>query len=215
LWQLARLEERRSTNEIGQARISADPVPLIELLTTANGDLDSLEYRSVTVAGVWDVTEEVLIRSQVERGNAGFHVITPLLTDEGPAVLVNRGWVPLTLDTTPVDQASPPSAQAEVEGWVHLTQLRPPFGPEEPEGDLDVFNRVDIDRIASQMPYPVAPVYAVAVGESDEQLPIPDDPPDFTDEGPHLSYAIQWFAFAVIGLVGFFFLLRRKAAQGR
>lgn len=215
LWQLERLQERRTNNEIGQMRLSADPEPLDSLLTVAGDDLDRLEYRAATASGVWDVEEEALIRSQVELGNAGFHVITPLLAEDGSAVLVNRGWVPLTMDTTPVAGASPPSREDSVEGWVHLTQLRPPLGAEEPGGDIDVFNRVDIARIASQMPYPLAPVYLVAMGERGDQLPIPVDPPDFSDEGPHLSYAIQWFSFAVIALVGFSFLARRRASQGK
>lgn len=214
-WQLTRLGERRTANEIGQTRLAADPEPLQDLLDGAGSDVGSLEYRWATVSGTWDVSEEVLIRSQVELGNAGFHVITPLVTADGSAVLVNRGWVPLTMDTTPVAGASPPSDRAEVEGWVHSTQLRPSFGPEEPEGEHDTFNRVDIDRIATQMPYPIAPVYLVVAGERSDQLPIPVDLPDFSDEGPHLSYAIQWFAFALVALVGFFFLARRRTGQGR
>ncbi|HEX6220326.1 MAG TPA: SURF1 family protein [Acidimicrobiia bacterium] len=213
-WQLSRLEDRRLANEITESRLAADPVPLNQLLGVEDDDLDSLEYRRATAVGEWDVTEEVLIRSQVELGNAGFHVITPLVVADGTAVLVNRGWVPLTLDDVPVEEASPPTGLVETGGWVHLTETRPPLGPEEPEGDLDVFNRVDIGRIGSQMPYPIAPVYLVAAGEGD-QLPIPVDPPDFSDEGPHLAYAIQWFGFAIVGLVGFYFLARRKGGQGR
>jgi len=214
LWQLSRLEERRQANDIAETRLTADPAPLDELLAEANGDLDSLENRRVLVSGEWDTSEEVLIRSQVELGNAGFHVITPLVVDDGHAVLVNRGWVPLTMETTPVDEARPPAWANEIEGWIHLTEIRPPLGAEEPEGDLDVFNRVDIARIASQMRYEVIPVYVVAMGE-EGQLPIPIDPPDYADEGPHLAYAIQWFGFAVVGVVGFYFLARRKGIQGR
>ena len=48
------------------------------------------------------------------------------------------------------------------------------------------------------------------MGEQGNELPIPVDPPVFDDEGPHLAYAIQWFSFLVIGLVGFGFLMRRS-----
>lgn len=215
VWQLARLQERKTANEVGETHLTADPVPLDRLLAETGDDLASLEYRKVTATGRWDTAEEVLIRSQVELGTAGFHVITPLVGEDGSAVLVNRGWVPLAMDTPPVEEASPLHSEDQVEGWVHLTQLRPALGAEEPRGELDIFNRVDIDRIASQMPYPLAPVYVVAIGERGDQLPIPLHPPDFTDEGPHLSYAIQWFSFALIAIVGFFFLVRRKSGQGR
>lgn len=214
LWQLSRLEERRSANETAEQRLTVDPVPLDLLLEEAGEDLESIEYRRAFGSGAWDISEEVLIRSQVELGNAGFHVITPLVGNDGTAVLVNRGWVPLTMDSTPVTEATPTSGEDAIEGWVQLTETRPPLGAEEPEGDLDVFNRVDIDRIGSQMPYPVAPVFLAAIGE-ENQLPIPVDPPDFANEGPHLAYAIQWFGFAVVGVVGFYFLARRKGGQPR
>lgn len=208
-WQLSRLEERRTLNADIAARIEAEPVALEDLLADAGEDLASIEYRRVLADGVFDANEEVLIRSQVELGQAGFHVITPLV---GPtAVLVNRGWVPLTMDEPPVE-ASPGAGDIEVLGWVHLSEERPPLGREDPEGDVDVFSRVDVERLAEQLPYLIAPVYVVAMGESDD-LPVPADLPDVDDEGSHLAYAIQWFGFALVGLVGFYFLLRRHRTQ--
>lgn len=212
LWQLDRLEQRRAENAIQRERLEAEPVPLDELLAEHPDDPGASEYRVVTAAGEFDPSEEVLIRSQVELGQAGFHVITPLITGDGVAVLVNRGWVPLGMDTPPIP-AAPPEGESTVEGWVHLTQTRPPLGAEEPQGDLDVLNRVDIDRIEAQMPYDLESVYLVDMGEGSDELPIPADPPDFTDEGPHLAYAIQWFGFALVGLVGFFFLMRRQSGR--
>jgi surfeit locus 1 family protein len=213
IWQLDRLEQRQLQNTIGEQRLGAEPVELSELLDqTAGDDLDSLEYRRAAIVGEYDVSEEVLIRSQVELGRAGFHVITPLVFDEGRAVLVNRGWVPLEMDTPPVD-APAPRATVEVDGWIHLSENRPSFGPEDPPGDLDVFNRVDVARIGDQLPYAVAPVFLVATGEGSGELPITVDPPDFGNEGPHLAYAIQWFGFAAVGVIGFYFLLRRNGSE--
>lgn len=211
-WQLDRLGERRAENQVTAERLRSDPVALDDLLTKDLIDLRTVEYRPVTVDGEFDAEVEVLIRSQVELGQAGFHVITPLVTADGEAVLVNRGWVPLGMDTPPV-AAPPPEGPVSTQGWVHLTQTRPPLGAEEPDGDLDVLNRVDIDRIAEQVPYELASVYVVETREASEELPVPVDPPDFTDEGPHLAYAIQWFGFAIVGVVGFYFLLRRKGGQ--
>lgn len=212
-WQLDRHQERRTENQIGELRIDAEPEPLETLLEAVGEDLESLEYRRVVVSGEFVPSEEVLIRSQVELGQAGFHVITPLVEgDDG--VLVNRGWVPLTMDEPPV-AATPPSGETRIEGWIELAETRPPLGPEDPPGDLDVFNRVDVARIDQQVTARMAPIYVVAFDQGDEDLPVPVDPPDFTDAGPHLAYAIQWFGFAAVGLIGFYFLLRRKGGQGR
>ncbi|MGH3649414.1 MAG: SURF1 family cytochrome oxidase biogenesis protein [Acidimicrobiia bacterium] len=209
-WQLDRLEERRTENAVGESRLDAETVSLDQLLEETGDDLGSIEYRRVVASGRFDPEHEVLIRSQVHLGQAGFHVITPLVTADG-AVLVNRGWVPMALDEAPVTQASPPTGDVEIEGWVHLTQTRPALRREDPPGAQPIFNRVDVGRIAQQLPYQVAPVYLVEVGERDDDLPVVISLPDFSSEGPHLAYAIQWFAFAAIGLVGFYFLLRRKA----
>lgn len=210
-WQLDRLEQRRQLNTAGEERIEAEPVSLATLLAEAEGDLESLEYRRVFVMGRYDPTKEVLIRSRVHLGQAGFHVVTPLLADEGWAVLVNRGWVPLSMDTPPVD-ARPDTDRQRVEGWVQLAQTRPALGPEDLPGDQMIFNRVDVGRIREQMDHGLASVYIVAIGEDDE-LPAEVRPPDFDDEGPHLAYAIQWFGFAAVALIGFYFLLRRKGDQ--
>ena len=213
LWQVNRLEERQLENTVGEARYLADPVPLEELLSGAGADIDSLKYRRVTTPGFYMPQDEVLIRSQVYRGEAGFHVITPLLYPSG-VILVNRGWVPLVLDQVPVSQAPPSEGTPVVEGWISLTEERGPLGPEDPaKGRLVTMSRIDIDRIGQQILSPLAPMVINLSEEGPSGLPIAVDPPVFDDEGPHLAYAIQWFAFALIGLVGYFFLMRRTVER--
>lgn len=127
LWQLDRLEQRRALNEQGIARQGQEPVGLAELLEEAGGNLESIQYRPVRITGVLDPSDEVLIRSQIELGQAGFHVITPFVSDDGTAVLVNRGWVPLNMDTPPVEVPSP-TGPTSIEGWIQLTSTRPTLG---------------------------------------------------------------------------------------
>jgi surfeit locus 1 family protein len=116
------------------------------------------------------------------------------------------------MEQVPVTGALPPEGVVTVEGWVHLTQERGPIGPRDPEeGRLTTMNRVDIARIQQQVPYPLDPVYLSMLGEQSEDQPMMVDAPTFDDEGPHLSYAIQWFGFAVVGVVGYWMLIRRAA----
>jgi surfeit locus 1 family protein len=211
-WQLRRLEERRLDNAVGESRFAAEPMDLTLLLEASGEDRESLEFRRATARGVFQPDEEVLIRSQVHQGVAGFHVITPLLGEGGAAVLVNRGWVPLGLDDVPVTAAPPPSGTVTVTGWVRPPETRQTLGPTDPEdGRLVTMSRVDIDRISQQVPFDLEPVYLSMLGESGGELPVPAPDPAFEDEGPHLGYAIQWFSFALIGVVGYFFLIRRAA----
>ncbi len=212
-WQLGRLEERRAENAVGEQQSSEPPIELDQLLVDADSDYASIEYRSAWVEGVFDTDSEVLVRSQVYRGTAGFHIITPLIKADGSAVLVNRGWVPLILDTVPVEAALPTPPEGRVEGWVQLSRTRPRLGAQDPtEGRMVVASRVDIDRIQQQVGYPLEPVYLVMDRPADENLPIALALPKFESEGPHLGYAIQWFGFAVVLLIGYFFLTRRQLA---
>jgi surfeit locus 1 family protein len=213
-WQLRRLEERRLENSVGESRFGEVPQDLTSLLAGAGDDEESLEFRRATVNGEFQPADEVLIRSQVHQAVAGFHVITPLVGEDGTAVLVNRGWVPLDADEVPVTAAPPPEGHVTVTGWVRPSQTRGALGPVDPEGGrLVTLSRVDIERIQQQVPYPLAPVYVSALDGAEGELPVPAPEPTFDDEGPHLGYAIQWFSFALIGLVGYYFLMRRSARR--
>lgn len=214
LWQLRRLDERQLENAVAASRYEEPPEELSDLLTGAGDDVESLRYRRTILTGDYDPDNEILTRNQVYREQAGFHVVTPFITLEGTAVLVNRGWVPLDLDTPPIAEALPPDRTVKVSGWLSLTQLKPALGPTDAsDGVLQVMSRIDIGRIKEQVPYPLAPVYLIVDEEPTDQLPVPLSKPEFDDEGPHLAYAIQWFGFTAIGLIGYWFLIRENLSK--
>lgn len=211
-WQLTRHREVRLDNEVFAARLGADPITLGVMLASAGPSVDSLEYRRAVATGSFQPADEVLVRNHVNNGTAGFHVVTPLRFDEG-TILVNRGWVPLELDTPPIEAAPPPSGTVEVELLLRSSQPIPPFGRVEPEGELDVVNRIDLERLSEQF-QDLAPAWAQLVdGGGSAGLPVALDAPTFDDNGPHLAYAGQWFLFALITLVGAGFLIRSTATK--
>ena len=211
-WQLRRHDERQVENTVYAARLGSQSMELSTLLEAAGNDLDSLEYRPVKVAGTYRPADELLVRSQVADERPGFHVVTPLDSEVG-TVLVNRGWVPLAFDTPPVDAVPPPEGTVTVGGLIRLSQVRPSIGPVEPEGELSVIARIDLDRLAHQFDE-LAPVWIQATDPPDDTLPIRLDLPAVKDAGPHLPYAVQWYSFAVITLVGFALLVRRASRTG-
>jgi surfeit locus 1 family protein len=147
-------------------------------------------------------------------GEAGHHVVTPLLLPDGGAVLVVRGWVPFAMQAAPIRAAAPPANEVTVEGF-----LAPDEGDGSVAPDAEGIVRVlDVRGIASSLPYHVFPLPLQLAAQTPPQpgsLPIPVRLPALS-EGPHLSYAIQWFSFAVVALVGAVILLRRdrRAATG-
>lgn len=205
MWQLDRHAQRAALNARIAAGLAQPPIPL-----EAFGDLQLLDYRPVTVRGVFDPTHEVLLRNRSFNGVTGYHVITPLrLSGRNEAVLVDRGWIPLT-------EASPDARRrfAPASGETMVTGIaRQPEtyvgGPKDPpltsaRPRLDAWFRVDVARIQEQTPYPLLPVFIEMqpVPDAPFTLPQPIPPPE-PDQGPHLGYAIQWFAFAVILIVGY------------
>ena len=204
-WQLRRLDERRDLNDRIRSR-SGDTVPLPE--AAPGDDPDDLVYRRVTVRGTYDAADEVLVRFRTRNGLPGYEVVTPLSTGD-TTLLVDRGWVPLRDgDRWPDDTMAPPSGEVEVSGL-----LAPPEdGPvrlEERPGGVRVVAAIDPPALGDDL----YPVYLLAEGGPDgagsSSFPAPVPAPSLTD-GPHRSYAIQWFLFATVGVVGWVLLLRRQ-----
>ena len=219
-WQLDRLEERTARNELTEARMEAAPAALETLLEEGVAPED-IAYRRAFTRGTFATEHEILLRSRSRDGQPGWHLLTPLLLGDGRALLVDRGWVPRGLDRPPVAEAAPPDGEVRVEGLVRLEE-DPPQGwaanlspRDPPDGELERSYYVDLERLAPQYPFELVPVYLQLTRLEPEQpgrLPLPPLLPEFS-RGPHLSYALQWFSFALIGIVGYAILLRRTVSE--
>jgi surfeit locus 1 family protein len=163
-------------------------------------------YRRVVAEGTYDLEGEVIVYGRALDGQPGHHVVTPLALDDGSGVLVIRGWVPFRIDTAPVAEAAPVVRDVVVEGFLVGAESRD-GGPPDAQG---VVRSLDPEAIARPLPFDVAPLALQLLAQRPPQPgpPIPVPPPELS-EGPHLSYAIQWFSFAAIALVGAAVLLRR------
>lgn len=206
-WQLRRLDERRALNARVTAGLAAAPVPLDSVI----GEPPSaLAYRRVTVTGHYLPAEEVLLGPGSRDGAPGWEVLTPLVTGEG-GILVDRGWVPFALSTPPVTQAAPPGGQVTVSGYLLPSRPARHAGPPG-ASRLEFVSDPDVARVQGQVSVPLAGAYLVLLEQSPAPggLPRPSVVPEL-DEGPHRSYAVQWFLFATIALVGYPLLIRRRA----
>jgi len=85
------------------------------------------------------------------------------------------------------------------------------------DGRLLTVTEPDAATIAPELPAPVLPLVAQLQTQDPSQagdLPRVVPPPELS-EGPHFSYAIQWFTFATIALVGYGLLVRREVKDRR
>lgn len=211
-WQLRRLDERREFNAEVAESIVQDPVPLLTLADDPDVDLDQAEWSQVTTTGTY-LAEQIVVFNRSQGGVAGDNVLTPLVLDDGRIVLVNRGFVPLGQDVPP-----PPHEEVEV-----LGRLRPSQSRRRGEltdsggGPVTEVRRIEIERIAPQLPGDVLPIYLDLIASRPPvtaQDPAPVPAPEL-DEGPHLSYAAQWFIFALCVIVGWVLAVRKSTRAHR
>lgn len=226
LWQLRRLDERREANAAAAAALAQPVADLAAVVDPGAGfdsaEAEAAELRRVRVTGTYAEGDQVLVRSRSLDGAPGRWVVTPLVLGDGTAVAVNRGWVPVSAEgaegPAPAE-AAPPGGTVTVEGVLRPTEERGRFGPADPdEGRLAHLARLDLARLQQQVDedlYPLAVQLTASEPAQPGDVPVPLPLPETGDEGPHLSYAVQWFVFSTIAAVGYAVILRRQLADRR
>jgi surfeit locus 1 family protein len=214
LWQLRRLAERRAFNASVERALSSDARPLGDVLTAAGGEAARLAYRRVSASGTYDEDREVVLFGRTLDGEPGNELLTPLVLHGGEAIVVDRGWVPLAMQTPPVGPASPPPGRVSVTGILWPAEATTDVDPSAPP--VRQLAKVDLSRLEPQLPYAIPPVYLWLRSQRPASSPLPRPVPlPPLDEGPHLSYAVQWFVFAAVAVVGFGVLVRRELTRRR
>jgi cytochrome oxidase assembly protein ShyY1 len=164
------------------------------------------------VSGHYDPAHEILARIRTLHGTVGFEVVTPLVLGDGTAVLVDRGWIPAPAGDAMAPPTVPPApaGQVTVVGRVHAPESRA-TPPEQFNGRLAV-RRIGPEQLAGSIPYPLYGAYLTL----EHQTPPSDPafqpiPPNRENATLNAGYVIQWWAFALLTLVGFGYLAHREA----
>ena len=200
VWQLDRLRQRRARNAVVLAARARPPLSLRGLVP-----VESARERRLHARGRYDYAHERLWRPRSYEGIPGVDLVTPLRLPDGSAVLVDRGWA-LSPDAYHVDEGAYREAEGDTADVVGL-------GLPAPRGRGDV----DPAVLRDSVPYPLLP-FVLQQLPSDGSTVRPSlrrwPAPPISD-GPHLSYAIQWFSFATILVVGSIALARKRASERR
>lgn len=214
-WQLDRLEQRRARNAAIRAATAQPPLRLDSVAPTS--DPQAFAWRRAEAAGRYHHAGDMVIRGRSREGRPGVHLVSPLVLGDGRVVMVNRGWVPSpdgsTADVRPLRTAAPVRVSGAL---LPITSERDRGLPIPGRAGTDsTWRRVDLAAARARAPGPLIPLVLQQLpgAQGDVSPPLAEPLPSLS-EGNHLSYAVQWFSFAAIGVVGLAILLlrRRKTA---
>ncbi|WP_269306711.1 SURF1 family cytochrome oxidase biogenesis protein [Aeromicrobium sp. HA] len=208
-WQYDRWEQRKADNAIVEANVAGDPAPVEDVL--ADGWDPDLEYRTVTATGTFDSSREITVRFAHRDGAPGVQVITPLRLTDGQVVLIDRGWIAGPRDgTAPDDVPAAGQGRVTITGWLQRASTADQAATTPRDGQVRAVNG---ERWTDFLGAEPLPGYVALTSPEQEGLTGPPQPDLGT--GPHLFYAIQWWFFSGLAVVGYFLFVRAELRERR
>jgi cytochrome oxidase assembly protein ShyY1 len=218
-WQFTRNEQRSAQLALVAQNYDAEAVPLVDVIPLEGGLDPQDEWRPVILTGTYLADDELLARNRPHGGTSAFEVLVPFQLDDGRVLLVDRGWVPPGNDQ-PVPDAVPAPPEGETTVVVRLRpgEPLPSSGRSAPDGQVPTIN---LGLVGDE----ISPAAGAALEQSAYGVMVSEDPEPATspsaleapseDPGPHLSYAIQWILFAVMGFIFIGYVIRTERRHRR
>lgn len=209
-WQLARRDEALTELAKIDANFDSSPVSLTDALPSLDAFSESQKWLPVTMTGTYLLEDELLVRNRPLNVTPGFEVLTPLRLNDGTVFVVDRGWLPTgERQDAPDLVPAPPMGQVSV--VVRLKAGEPTLNNRTASGNQ--IATVNLTDVAGRLDMPT---YTGAYGLLDSENPAPLEKrptsvvKPIRDEGPHLSYAFQWYVFGLMAFVGLGWALREE-----
>lgn len=212
-WQMDKLEQRLDRNEVITKHFGAEPVDLLTALPPGTKVDKTNEWTRVTAVGTYDLAHQVTVKFVTRDGAPGADVVTPFVLSSGETVLVDRGWVETNNNVTKPDAPAPPSGQVTIEGWLRQNSGAGKNATVPAEGQIRaISSTVLADHVGSEL--------LNGYINLQKQTPPPAtaleaEPKPELGQGPHFFYALQWWFFALLAIVGYFWFARAEAKERR
>jgi cytochrome oxidase assembly protein ShyY1 len=212
-WQLGKNTRTSRENNQIQHSLTTDPVPLKTLLPQQDSSAPDAQWRRVTATGHYLPDKQLLVRLRVAEGDPALEVLVPFVVDDGPTVLVDRGYVRPQQGSRVPPIPPPPSQTVTI--TARLRDSEQPVSDKQPftsDGVRQVYS-IDISQIATLTGTPLAGSYLQLVDNQPGGLGLIGLP--HLDAGPFLSYGIQWITFGVVApiLLGYFVYAEIRARR--
>lgn len=211
-WQLARRAEAQAEIARVQNNFDAAPVPVEDALPARDAFDMNQKWTHVSLTGRYLTDDELVVRNRPCRDASGYAVLTPFETESGAVLFVDRGCVPAGETVNTVAEFAP-APSGEVTIYAHLLPSEPIVPGR--ENTADSVGSINLPSLSDRTNLPAfAAAYGVLSSNDDTSAPYPAERP-MPDEGPHLSYALQWYVFALIALAAYIWAARQEARRRR
>ncbi len=213
MWQFHRLQDRFDRNDVISAHLAADPVDLDVAAPPGTTIDESTEWTRVTLRGSYDPDRAASVKFTQRDSAPGVDVVVPLRLDDGTAILVDRGWMQTLNSNDRPDLPAPPDGEVTVQGW--LRQDNNAGGDAVRVFDGQV-RAIDSTGFAESVPYDLRDGYVNAQEESPAPATeLAPEPEPELGQGVHFFYALQWWFFGLLGLVGYVWFAVQEARDRR
>nr|WP_165137659.1 SURF1 family protein [Microbacterium amylolyticum] len=213
-WQFERNETRAVSNHLIANNYDATPAPFASTMQGTEDFDPSDEWQPVVLTGEYLADDQLLVRNRAQGGTAAYEAVVPFLLDDGRILAVSRGWVPPDYAGGHEAVPAPPAGDVTVVARLRPSEPLPTSNRSAPDGQLPTLHAPSIAELTGENT--VTAVYAIMVSEDPapevrpNELAAPDE-----DPGPHLSYAIQWILFAIMGFVFIAYMIRTEIRAGQ
>jgi len=200
-WQLRRAEYKRLLQQdYHQRQTMTTPLQVKDL---TNYPLHDLAYYRLAVSGYYDNAHTFLWETRYQKHRPGYDIISALkVPGDERYVLVDRGWLPYTINRTNTPSVSPIKQQQQLVGMIYQpkkTSFR--LGKAEIQKQWPHrISSLDFAAIEKALGHPVYPFL----------LMLKDFEPLQVQPQKHTAYAVQWFGLAAVIMIGSWFFFRKS-----
>jgi cytochrome oxidase assembly protein ShyY1 len=199
-WQLGKNTRTSRENDQISSSLTAAPVPVTSLLPQQNSVATDMQWRRVMATGHYLPDTQVVARLRVVDGESAFEVLVPFVVDDGPTLLVDRGYVRPEPGSRVPALAALPTGTTTITARLRDSETAPPGkDPFQRDGFQQVY-AIDTGQVSKLTAIPLAGSYLQLVENQPGGLGVIALP--HLDSGPFLSYGIQWIAFGIVAPIG-------------
>jgi len=208
-WQFSRLEEARERVDRIERNWDAEPASLGSILPELDAFDESLTWHPVAVTGEYLVDEQLLVRGRPRDGLPGFEVLVPFQAQDGTILIVDRGWIAVgDAQDDPDDVPAAPTGTIDIVVRVKASEPQIP-GRTAPAGQVATIHLPTVAELVGGSVHTGA--YGLIASEEPALMSVPAPPmKPALDEGPHLSYALQWIVFALMAFAALGWAIRQE-----